>query len=158
MCKIDLLIKWRIAWKYSPVTALGSKTFFCEKVFKYTFCFFNWYWNIKIIYPLIICIFNGSVLFYLNFSVGIKVFIIYSADLFKWLCITNICRDVSFYSLYDLSFFFLTNLVKDFSILLIFWKNQLWLLIFLSLYIDFGSYVYYLFFYILYGFGFPFFV
>ena len=82
-----------------------------------------------------LCIFKGSVLFYLNFSVGIKVFIIYSADLFKWLFITNICRDVSFYSLYDLSFFLLTNLSKDFSKLLIFWKNQLWLLSFLSLYI-----------------------
>ena len=74
-------------------------------------------------------------LVYLNISVGNKVFIIYSADLLKWLCITNMYRDVSFYSLYDLSFFFLTNLAKDFSILLIFWKNQLWLLIFLSLYI-----------------------
>ena len=112
----------------------------------------------NLLFALIICIFHGSSLFYLTFSVGNKVFIVYSADLLKRLCITNICIDVSFYSLYDLSFFSLTNLAKDFSILLIFWKNQLWLLIFLSLYIDFGSYVYYLFFYILFGFGFPFFL
>ena len=88
----------------------------------------------NLLFALIICIFHGSSLFYLTFSVGNKVFIVYSADLLKRLCITNIYRNVSFYSLYDLSFFSLTNLAKDFSILLIFWKNQLWLLIFLSIY------------------------